>query len=83
MSDPKKRKGYDETEVVEINARVGTRREHFLEFLSSIMNTLGKHGMKGRYLVMDNAVIHKVDKVQNLIQNRGYKATYLTIFKSY
>lgn len=41
------------------------------------MDTLDQHGMKGRYLVMDNASIHKVDEVQNLIENRGYKATYL------
>ncbi|CEP09353.1 hypothetical protein [Parasitella parasitica] len=53
------------------------RCEHFLEFLSNVMDTLDQHGMKGRYLVMDNASIHKVNEVQNLIENRGYKATYL------
>lgn len=50
-----------EAEVVEVNARIGTRREHFLEFLSSAMVTLDQHGMKGRYLFMGNAAIHKVD----------------------
>jgi hypothetical protein len=72
----KKRKKGD-GEVVEVNARVGMRREHFLEFLSSVMDTLDQHGMKGRYLVIDNAAIHKVDEIQKLIENRGYKATYL------
>lgn len=73
----KKRKGDGEAEVVKVNARVGTRREHFLEFLSSAIDTLDQHGMKGRYLVMGNAAIHKVDEVQKLIENRGYKTTYL------
>ncbi len=74
----KKRKRKDgKGEDVEVNTIVGTRSEHFLKFLSNVMDTLDQHGMKGRYLVMDNASIHKVDEVRNLNENCGYKATYL------
>jgi hypothetical protein len=80
----KKRKREDgKAEDVEVNTRVGTRSEHFLEFLSNVMDTLDQHGMKGRYLVMNNASIHKVDEVQNLIENHGYKATYLPLYSSF
>lgn len=73
----KRKRGDGKAEDVEVNTRVGTRSEHFLEFLSNVMDTLDQHGVKGRYLVMDNAAIHKVDEAQNLIENRGYKTTYL------
>ncbi|KAG1138552.1 hypothetical protein G6F37_010405 [Rhizopus arrhizus] len=64
-------------EVVEVNARVGTRSEHFIEFLIGVMDTLDQFDMKGRYLVMDNAAIHKVTEVKDLIASRGYKVIYL------
>ena len=75
----KKRKRDDgkPTEVPEVNARVGTRSEHFNEFISNAMDTLDKHNMQGRYLVLDNASIHKTDDVQKFIKTRGYKAVYL------
>jgi len=59
-----------------VNARNGTRSEHSLEFLSNSMGTLDKYEIKGRYLVMNNAAIHKAHKVQSLIEIRGYDATY-------
>lgn len=63
-NDMKKRKrGNGKTEKLEVNARVGTRSKHFLEFLVGVMDILGQFGMKGRYLVMDNAAIHKVTEV--------------------
>lgn len=80
----KKRKRKDgKAEDVEVNTRVGTHSEHFLEFLSNVMDTLDQHGMKCRYLVMNNASIHKVDEVQNLIENHSYKATYLPLCSSF
>ncbi len=63
--------------MVEVNARVGTRSEHFIEFLIGVMDTLDQFDMKGRYLVMDNAAIHKVTEVKDLIASRGYKVIYL------
>ena len=41
------------------------------------MDTLDQFDMKGRYLAMDNAAIHKVTEVQSLIESRGNKVTYL------
>jgi transposase len=41
------------------------------------MDTLDQFDMKGRYLVMDNAAIHKVTEVKDLIASRGYKVVYL------
>lgn len=75
----KKRKRDDGKPAVvpEVNARVGTRSEHFKEFISNVMDTLDKHNMQGRYLVLDNASIHKVSDVQDLIKCRGYKVAYL------
>jgi transposase len=63
--------------VVEVNARVGTRSEYFIEFLIGVMDTLNHFDMKRHYLVMDNAAIHKATEVKDLIASRGYKAIYL------
>jgi transposase len=42
------------------------------------MDTLDQIDMKERYLVVDNVVVHKVNKVQELIASRGYKVAYLS-----
>lgn len=63
--------------VEEVNGRVGTRAIHFLEFLDGVLTSLDQNGMAGRYIVMDNATIHKTDEIRNYIQERGYKAAYL------
>lgn len=60
----KKKKKYGKAGDVEVNTRIGTRNEHFLKVLSNVMSTLDNYGMKDRYLVMDNATIHKVHKAQ-------------------
>ena len=61
----KKRKGDDK--VVNItNARIGTRTEHYLTYLSNVMDVLDRHSMKGYYLVLDNAPIHTPTKVREL-----------------
>ncbi|KAG1545736.1 hypothetical protein G6F49_010704 [Rhizopus delemar] len=74
----KKRKTQnDKAEVAEANARIGTRSEHFIEFLIGVMVTLDQFDMKGRYLIMHNAAIHKVTEVKDLIASRGYKVIYL------
>ncbi|KAG1488943.1 hypothetical protein G6F53_013499 [Rhizopus delemar] len=74
-SNKKRKRENDKAEVVEANARIGTRSEHFIEFLIGVMDTLDQFDMKGRYLVMDNAAIHKVTEVKDLIASRGYKVT--------
>lgn len=75
----KKRKRDDDgaAEVPKVNSRIGTQSEHFMQFISNVMDTLNKCGMFGRYLILDNAVIHRVPAVQELIESRGYKAIYL------
>ena len=53
----KKRKGNGK--VVRVgNGRVRTRTEHYLAYLSKVMNVLHRNNLKGHYLVMDNAPIH-------------------------
>jgi transposase len=41
------------------------------------MDVIDKNDMKGHYLIMDNVPIHKPATIRNLIENRGYKCTYL------
>jgi hypothetical protein len=53
------------------------RTEHYMKFLSATMDELDKFQMKGSYLIMDNAPIHRSPKVQELITARGYKCMYL------
>ncbi|KAG1041488.1 hypothetical protein G6F43_012090 [Rhizopus delemar] len=68
---------------VEVSARVGTRSEHCLDFLSSLMDALDQFKMQDCYLVMDNAAIHKVDEIQELMTSRGYKIAYLPPYSSF
>jgi transposase len=72
----KKRKANDTTAMV-VNGRVGTRTEHFLTYISNVMDVLDRNNMKGHYLVMDNAPIHTPVKVRELIESRGYRCLYL------
>ncbi|KAI9326006.1 hypothetical protein BD770DRAFT_302678, partial [Pilaira anomala] len=44
----RKRNGGKTAEVIDVNARVGTRSEHFLQFISGVMNTLDNHNMDKR-----------------------------------
>ncbi|KAG1098393.1 hypothetical protein G6F42_017998 [Rhizopus arrhizus] len=82
----KKRKRNDDSAkeaVEEVNGRVGTRAIHFLEFLDGVLTSLDQNGMTGRYIVMDNATIHKTDEIRNYIQERGYKAAYLPSYSPF
>lgn len=62
---------------VKINGKVGTRTEHFLAYLNNVMDTLDKNNIKGQYIVMDNAPIHKPKVIKTLIEERGHKCIYL------
>jgi transposase len=72
----KKRKGNGRAVAV-VNGRIGTRTEHYLAYLSNVMDVLDRNNMKGHYLVMDNAPIHTPATVRALIESRGYKCLYL------
>lgn len=60
-----------------LSTKVGTRSEHFLEFIEGVMDALDRHKMKERCIVLDNAAIHKVSVIQEAILKRGYKLTFL------
>jgi transposase len=63
--------------MIPVNGGVGTRVEHFLSYLSSMMDCLDRNGLQDYYLVMDNAPIHKPVAIRKLIEGRGYKSIYL------
>lgn len=54
-----------------------------MQFISNVMDILNEHGVFGRYPILDNAVIHKVPAVQELIESRGYKAVYLSPYSPF
>ena len=63
--------------VVTLRNKVGTRTEHFMSYLSNVMDVLDKNNMKDHYLVMDNAPIHTPSAIRQLVESRGYKCVYL------
>lgn len=67
----KKRKA--DGKEVKVNGKVGTRTEHYLSYLSNVMDVMDKNGMKGHYIVMDNAPIHKPRVIRRVVEERGYK----------
>lgn len=71
----KKRKA--DGKIVATTAKIGTRNEHFLSYLGNVMDVLDKNELKGCYIVMDNAPIHKIVAVREFIEERGYKCAYL------
>ena len=75
-STSKKRKANGKSVNV-VNGRIGTRTEHYLAYLSNVMDVLDRNEMKGHYLVMDNAPIHTPSAVRDSIESRGYKCLYL------
>ncbi|KAL7322216.1 hypothetical protein PS15p_212245 [Mucor circinelloides] len=80
VARPKKRKLQNEevqTKTMTVTGKVGTRTEHFLHFLSGVLDELDRNGMTGRYIVMDNAPIHKSPEVAKTIESRGYRLAYL------
>src|ERR1700733_11532125 len=76
VSTSKKRK-VDGKAVDAVNGRIGTRTEHFLAYVSNVMDVLDKNNMQGYYLVMHNAPIHRPAKIRDLVESRHYKCLYL------
>lgn len=74
-SDRKKRKINGKSE--NIIGHIGTRMEHYLQYLSNVMDTLDKNKMKGYYIVMDNAPINMPIFVSNLVEKRRCKSLFL------
>lgn len=53
-----------------VNGRVGRRTEHYLTYLSNVMDVLDNNHMKGHYLVRDIAPIYNPTMVHALIESR-------------
>ncbi|KAL1930820.1 hypothetical protein VTP01DRAFT_10982 [Rhizomucor pusillus] len=72
LSKKRKRAGHSET------ISKGTVTSHYLSFLKATMDEMDKfEQMKGHYLVMDNAPIHKAEEISKYIESRGYRCAYL------
>ncbi|KAL1933804.1 hypothetical protein VTP01DRAFT_7894 [Rhizomucor pusillus] len=70
----KKRKAEQESGYVS----AGTVTGHYISFLEDTLDEMDKYPqMKGHYLVMDNAPIHKSDDIAKYITSRGYRCAYL------
>jgi molybdenum-dependent DNA-binding transcriptional regulator ModE len=70
----KKRKADGTT--IDVSTRVGTRTEHFLNYLENLLNILDACNLKGYYILMDNASIHTSNEVKDMITSRGYRYKY-------
>lgn len=74
----KRRLGQDQRDQSK-KASTGTNTDHYIAFLISLMNELDKFpAMKGSYLIMDNAPIHVSEKIDKLVETRGYHCVYLS-----
>ncbi|KAG1202395.1 hypothetical protein G6F70_002293 [Rhizopus microsporus] len=68
----RKREGY-----VELTS-TGTVTGHYFSFLKATMDEMDQYPhMKGYYLIMDNAPIHKSEDIAKYIISRGYRYAYL------
>lgn len=79
----RKKKRKSDGKDIKIKGRVGTRSEHFLSYLKSMMDFLDRNRLHGYYLVMGNAPIHKPVKIGEFIKSRGYKCVYLAPYSPF
>ncbi|KAI5959936.1 uncharacterized protein KGF55_005168 [Candida pseudojiufengensis] len=76
-SSDKKRKLDDGS----VSRSKGTTTGHFKTFIDQVCKILNtRDDFKGRYLVMDNASIHKNASIQRIIESHGFKCLYLSPF---
>jgi hypothetical protein len=81
-STSKKRKANGKSATV-ITGRIGTRTEHYLAYLSNIMDVLDRTTKRVFTFVMDNAPIYTPAAIRALIENRGYKYLYLPLYSPF
>ncbi|KAF8917727.1 hypothetical protein BGZ58_005079, partial [Dissophora ornata] len=55
----------------------GTNGTHYRAFLMQLMDEMDKNGMEGFNIVMDNAPIHRMPIISEMIRERGYNPVYL------
>ena len=68
------------TNASEIISR-GTVTGHYLISLKTTVDEMDKYQrMKGHYLAMDNAPIHKAEDISQYIKSRGYRSAYFLLY---
>ncbi|KAG0777346.1 hypothetical protein G6F22_011935 [Rhizopus arrhizus] len=72
----------DDTSVVDVKlAPKGTTTAHFIKFVNELLNIRDEdESLKGGYLVIDNASIHKSKPMIRKIKARYYKVMYLPLY---
>ena len=63
--------------------RAGTKWKEFMAFPIHVMNALDKHSLKGCNLIIDNAPIHKLEKITEEVSKRGYRLIHLPSYSSF
>ena len=81
MQSSNKWKWSDGTTV--LNAQIETCIEPFIEFPSKVIDILDENNINGYYLVMDNAPIHTNQLIIQIVEQCGYKCTYLALYSSF
>ncbi|KAG1141000.1 hypothetical protein G6F37_005905 [Rhizopus arrhizus] len=78
MAWSKKRKAASGGSVVVGKGKGGTVTCHYFNFIAMTLDVMDKHELfKERYLVMDNAPIHKHTDIRSYIESQGYGCVYL------
>ncbi|OAD70687.1 hypothetical protein PHYBLDRAFT_69472 [Phycomyces blakesleeanus NRRL 1555(-)] len=71
----------EEDENIDDNAKPvskGTNTAHFIKFINELLDVMDfDHSLKGSYIVMDNASIHKLDSMKREVESRRYRVMYL------
>ncbi|KAI8875144.1 hypothetical protein K501DRAFT_136618, partial [Backusella circina FSU 941] len=85
VSQPKKRKRKNDSseESVGVNARIGSRAEHYIEFISELMDTLDANNIKRYYFIIENATIHTNVNIRKIIEDCGHKCVYLPLYSPF
>lgn len=61
-----------------VNPPKGTTTAHFIKFINELLDVMDlDEKLKGCYLVLDNASIHKSQPMKRKIEKRGYKLMHL------
>ncbi|KAG1046643.1 hypothetical protein G6F43_010879 [Rhizopus delemar] len=70
----------DDISAVDVKpAPKGITTAPFIKFVNELLDIMDKdESLKGSYLVMDNASIHKSKPITRKIEARGYRVMYLT-----
>ncbi|KAG1172519.1 hypothetical protein G6F70_006404 [Rhizopus microsporus] len=61
----------------------GTTSSDFLEYIEQVLTTLDTANMSYKYLVLDNASIHKAALIEGWIGQRGYKLLFLSPYSPF